>query len=78
MVLVFATADVSGGHLNPAVTIAMAITGNLTDKPGEAPVKCAVYILCQCSGAIFGALFLKALTPSSPPAGGTTTMSTGS
>merc|ERR1712078_250994 len=53
MVLVFATADVSGGHLNPAVTIAMAITGNLTDKPGEAPVKCAVYILCQCSGAIF-------------------------
>merc|ERR1711998_386097 len=67
MVLVFATADISGGHLNPAVTLALLASQKLVG-PGEPEnpiVKTVVYIGCQCTGAIFGALFLKALTPSS-------------
>jgi len=60
MVLVFATADISGGHLNPAVSIAFLVT---QVDPKFTVVKCIVCILCQCAGAIFGALFLKALTP---------------
>merc|ERR1712070_761073 len=68
MVLVFATADISGGHLNPAVTIAFLAAQKLVgdeQKEGSPIVKAVVYIGCQCTGAIFGALFLKALTPSS-------------
>merc|ERR1739848_409834 len=60
MVLVFATADISGGHLNPAVSIAFLVT---QVGPKFTVVKCIVWILCQCAGAIFGAFFLKALTP---------------
>merc|ERR1712167_463360 len=51
MVLVFATADISGGHLNPAVTLALLASQKLG---GENPiVKAVVYIGCQCTGAIF-------------------------
>merc|ERR1712070_1325282 len=62
MVLVFATADISGGHLNPAVSVAFLVTQ--VDK-SFTPVKCIVYIICQCTGAILAAYFLKALTPDS-------------
>ena len=60
MVLVFATADISGGHLNPAVSIAFLVT---QVDPKFTVVKCIVWILCQCAGAIFGALFLKGMPP---------------
>ena len=53
MVLVFATADVSGGHLNPAVTVAFLVTQECSF------VKAIVYIVCQCAGAILGALYLQ-------------------
>merc|ERR1711896_35741 len=62
MVLVFATADISGGHLTPAVSVAFLVTQ--VDK-SFTPVKCIVYIICQCTGAILAAYFLKALTPDS-------------
>ena len=60
MVLVFATADISGGHLNPAVSIAFLVT---QVDPKFTVVKCIVWILYQCAGAIFGALFLKGMPP---------------
>merc|ERR1711918_70152 len=38
MVLVFATADISGGHLNPAVSFSFLVTGMMP------PVKFAIYV----------------------------------
>jgi len=54
LLLVFATAHVSGGHINPVVTLAMIVTGNIRVKKG------IVYIICQFVGGILGALFLRA------------------
>ncbi|MCE0482688.1 MAG: aquaporin [Methylacidiphilales bacterium] len=56
MVMIFAGGHISGGHYNPAVTVAVAMRGRL---PGhEVPA----YILAQLGGAVFaawGATFLK-------------------
>jgi MIP family channel proteins len=54
--LVTATMRISG-HLNPAVTIGVAVTGRL--RPGAA----LVYIVSQCAGAVVAALALKGLFP---------------
>eukprot|EP00296_Roombia_truncata_P000783 JP436479.1.p1 GENE.JP436479.1~~JP436479.1.p1 ORF type:complete len:244 (-),score=71.03 JP436479.1:59-790(-) len=56
-VFVFATRTISGGHLNPAVTFGFVVTAQI------APLRGLVYIIAQLAGAIFGCLFLKALTP---------------
>jgi aquaporin TIP len=51
--LVAATAKISGGFINPAVTFSAALTGKLK-------VSVAVlYIVAQCAGAVVGALLLK-------------------
>merc|ERR1712124_98827 len=42
MVLVFATADISGGHLNPAVSLSFLVTNMIT------PVRFCTYVLAQC------------------------------
>ncbi|CAI5465570.1 unnamed protein product [Closterium sp. Yama58-4] len=55
---VSATAGVSGGHINPAVTISLLAVG-LTDV-----LSAAVYIVAQVLGAIFGAGLAKAIVPS--------------
>jgi MIP family channel proteins len=49
IVCIAMTAAVSGGHINPAVTISMLITRNIS------PVLAAGYIAAQMSGAVFGA-----------------------
>ncbi|MDE1860712.1 MAG: aquaporin [Candidatus Micrarchaeota archaeon] len=49
---------ISGGHINPAVTIAFTIARRI--KPGEA----LAYILAQLAGATTAALFLTLLVPS--------------
>eukprot|EP00128_Syssomonas_multiformis_P017949 Colp12_sorted_trinity150504_noHs@29419 len=49
-VLIYMTANISGGHLNPAVSWAMFITKNITWK------KLILYTISQFLGAIFGAL----------------------
>ncbi len=51
--LVSATARISGGHINPAVTFAAAITGKI--KVSTA----LLYVAAQLIGAVLGAIFLK-------------------
>ncbi|XP_021967005.1 aquaporin AQPAn.G isoform X3 [Folsomia candida] len=48
---------VSGCHMNPAVSLAMMVTGKLQ------LIKAGLYIGAQCIGAMMGAAVLKALTP---------------
>uniref|UniRef100_T1J7U5 TBC1 domain family member 15 n=1 Tax=Strigamia maritima TaxID=126957 RepID=T1J7U5_STRMM len=48
---------VSGGHINPAVSIGMLVTLNIS------VLRCVLYVLCQCVGAIVGSVFLKVFTP---------------
>lgn len=48
--LVYATANVSGGHLNPAVTLGTMISGHLAVRTGLA------YMAAQFLGGIVGAL----------------------
>jgi len=52
MVGIFISGGVSGGHLNPAVTLAMAAVGNLK------PIKIPVYMAGQYLGAFLAALVL--------------------
>lgn len=56
MIMVFAGGHISGGHYNPAVTVAVAIRGRL--PASEVPA----YILAQLTGAVFAggaAYYLK-------------------
>ena len=56
--LVYATAHISGGHINPAVTIATMITG-------KTPViKGVMFIIAQLLGGIVGAYLLYIAVPS--------------
>ena len=49
---VYAVGTISGAHLNPAVTIGLAVIGKF------APAKVFGYIAAQISGAMFGALLV--------------------
>ena len=57
LVLVAATANISGGHINPAVSIAAWVTGHI----GAA--KAVAYIIAQLIGAALGALLLGYIVP---------------
>ena len=56
-VMVTATMTISGGHLNPAVTIGLLVTRRTT------AVTAAAYIAAQLIAAILAALLLKAVYP---------------
>uniref|UniRef100_A0A336M7F0 CSON010643 protein n=1 Tax=Culicoides sonorensis TaxID=179676 RepID=A0A336M7F0_CULSO len=47
---------VSGANINPAVTVALAITRNIS------PIRAALYITAQCGGGIAGAALLYSVT----------------
>lgn len=52
-----AIGHVSGGHINPAVTVAMFITGKIS------LVRALLYVVFQCAGATAGTASIKALLP---------------
>lgn len=54
-VLILALGPVSGAHLNPAVTLVMALRREL--PPGRA----LVYVLAQCAGGVAGAILAHAM-----------------
>ncbi|XP_052771040.1 aquaporin-1-like [Mya arenaria] len=49
---------VSGGHINPAVSLAMAVARQIS------PLRAVFYVLAQLSGGMCGSLLLKGVTPS--------------
>jgi len=55
--MVAVTGHVSGGHLNPAVSVGLLAGGELS------LIKCGLYIVSQCVGAILGAGVLYGVTP---------------
>jgi len=57
-VLVFSTGSISGGNLNPAVTIALAITQKMSS------FRATCYVIAQCIGACLGAEIVRLLSPS--------------
>eukprot|EP00253_Pinus_taeda_P002471 PITA_02471 len=54
-VLVYCTAGISGGHLNPAVTFGLFVARKVTLN------RTVLYMVAQCLGAICGAAMVKAL-----------------
>ncbi|GLU02790.1 hypothetical protein SLE2022_200250 [Rubroshorea leprosula] len=57
-ILLLATFPISGGHINPIISLAAALTGLISLS------RAAVYILAQCIGGILGTLALKAVVNS--------------
>lgn len=55
--VIYAFCNISGGHINPAVSFALMLTGH--QKPRET----FLYIVIQVLGAIFGSLMYSALIP---------------
>ena len=65
LAMIYTFGDISGAHLNPAVTIAFSVAGRF-DAARVAP-----YIVAQMSGAIGASLILRALFPEHPTLGAT-------
>lgn len=57
-VLVYCTAGISGGHMNPAVTLALFLARKVS------LVRAVMYMLAQCLGAICGVGLVKAFQKS--------------
>lgn len=55
--MVWCIGNVSGGHINPAVTMAMLITRKIS------VARAILYVICQCVGAIAGSALLMGVTP---------------
>jgi len=71
MAMVYATGHLSGAHLNPAVTLAFALTRHFPHREALA------YIGAQLLGAIAAAALLLAVWPSQPASLGATLPSVG-
>jgi MIP family channel proteins len=66
MVMVYATGHLSGAHINPAVTVAFALTRHFPKR------EVAAYVGAQVAGAVLGALCLLAVWPDQPASLGAT------
>lgn len=55
--MVWCIAHISGGHINPAVTVSMLVTRKISIA------RAIIFIIAQCAGAIVGAGILKGVTP---------------
>ena len=62
--MAYVIGDISGCHINPAVSIGMWIDGRLESKD------LVMYIIFQCIGAIIGIAILAAIINSAPSLGG--------
>ncbi len=71
MAMVYATGHLSGAHLNPAVTLAFALTRHFPRKEALS------YLIAQFAGALLAAALLAAIWPGDPAALGTTRPSVG-
>ncbi len=71
MAMVYATGHLSGAHLNPAVTLAFALTRHFPRREAVA------YLAAQLLGAIAAAALLLAVWPSAPASLGATLPSVG-
>ena len=60
LVMVYAIGQISGCHINPAITIAMLASGKIGSKDA------ALYIVAQCIGAIIASLLLLAVVSGHP------------
>src|ERR1700694_217298 len=65
MAMIYALGDISGAHMNPAVTIAFSVAKRLAIKDS------IPYILAQLAGALLASLSLKLLFPLEPGLGAT-------
>jgi aquaporin Z len=60
LAMVYAIGNISGCHINPAITVAMLVAGKIKGKDAIA------YIIAQCIGAIIGAGILLAIAKGLP------------
>jgi len=65
MSMIYAFGDISGAHINPAVSIAFAITGKFPLK------KLPWYLISQIAGAVLASITLKILFPANQLLGAT-------
>jgi MIP family channel proteins len=70
-VMVSATAAISGGHLNPAVTLGLLTAGKIDGKNAIG------YIISQCLGGLVAAIILKGILEPGAIAGGTPALAEG-
>ena len=71
LAMIYAIGDVSGAHINPAVTIGLCLARRI-------PVATALpYIFCQCAGALLASLLVHVLFPNDPAYLGATLPGTG-
>lgn len=71
MVMVYATAHVSGAHINPAVTLAMWSTNRIKSRDAF------IYIISQLIGAVVAGIFLLYIYPAQPANLGATVLGAG-
>lgn len=65
LAMIYALGDISGAHLNPAVTIGFWAAWRF-------PARCVLpYVLAQCAGALSASLVLRALFPQNDTLGAT-------